>query len=344
MKQTVLQLMLKTGAFTPFRLARRTQGLILCYHRFSLQEESRKTSAQLFAENVNYLKKHYTVIPLAQLATRRKEGKSLRGLAAITIDDGYCDAYDIAFPILRHYQAPATLFVCTAFLSRQAWLWTDKLRYITSATPAHELTVTLNGQAQHTKLPGRLARLAAADQINEKLKALPDEVKEQAIERIAQQHGVFLPALPPDEYRAITWDQARELDAHGVAIESHTMTHPILTQVPSQRLHHELRGARQQLAAELGRDGQLFCYPNGAYDAGVQAAVAQAGYECAVTTRHGFVTPHSDLLTLRRVQGEADQAHFVQATSGFEELKLRWVNRQGESSAWKKESPGELTQ
>ncbi len=265
MKQTVLHLMLimlKSGAFMPFRLACRSQGLILCYHRFSRQEERRKTSAPLLTENINYLKKHCTVIPLAQLATRLKEGKSLRGLAAITIDDGYADAYDIAFPVLRHHCVPATLFVTTDFLSRKAWLWTDKLRHITSTTTARELVVTLNGSAQHKQL--REARLVAAEQVNEKLKALPDQVKEQALERIAQQHGVTLPTLSPEEYRAITWEQARELDAHGVAIESHTVTHPILTKVQSQPLHRELREAQRQRAAQLGRDGQ--CYPDGAYD------------------------------------------------------------------------------
>ena len=163
MKQTVLHLMLRAGAFMPFRLARRSQGLILCYHRFSRQADARKTSAPLLAENVSYLKKHYTVIPLAQLMTRLKEGKSLRGLAAITIDDGYADAYDIAFPVLRHHCVPATLFVITDFLARKAWLWTDKLRYITGATTVCELVVSLGGPPQRKRLNGREARLVAAD-------------------------------------------------------------------------------------------------------------------------------------------------------------------------------------
>lgn len=327
MKQTVLHLMWKAGAFAPFRLARRAQGLILCYHRFSRAAEPGKTSALLLAENVRYLKKHYTLIPLAELATRLQEGKSLRGLAVLTIDDGYCDAYDIAFPVLRHHNVPATLFVCTAFLSRQSWLWTDKLRYLACATAARSLTVTLNGQTQPIRLTEQQGRLAAAAQVNEKLKAIPEEEKERAIERLAQEHDVALPALPPEEYRAITWEQARELDAHGVAIESHTVTHPMLTQVPHQRLPQELQGARQKLAAELGREAQLFCYPDGAYNAQVRAAVAEAGYRCAVTMQHGFATAHSDLLTLPRVHGETDQAHFVQATSGFEAFKLRWIRQ-----------------
>ena len=330
MKQAALNLMLKTGVFTPFRLAHRSHALILCYHRFSQQKESRTTPAQLLAENIRYLKSHYTLVPLSEIATRLKAGQSLRGLAAITIDDGYADAYNVAFPILRQYQAPATLFVMTDFLSRKAWLWTDKLRYIALATPARELLTTLNGSTQRAPLNGRYSRFAASDQVNEKLKVLPDAVKEQELERIAQQHGVTLPTLPPDEFSAITWEQARELDACGVEIESHTVTHPILTQVDSQRLRFEMSESRRQLAAELGRDVRLFCYPDGACDARVREAAAQAGYTCAVTTQHGLNNADSDLLTLRRVHGEADHAHFVQATSGFEAFKLKWIKRTGQ--------------
>lgn len=327
MKQAVLNLMLKTGGFAPFRLAHRSQALILCYHRFSAQPGSRTTSALLLAENLRYIKAHYTIVSLAEIATRLRRGQSVRGLAAITIDDGYADAYEIAFPLLRQYQAPATLFVTTDFLARKAWLWTDKLRYIALRTAVRELRFTLNGQTRCLPLNGPYSRLAASDQANDQLKALPDEVKDREIERLAQAHEVTLPPLPPEEYRAITWAQAREMDAQGVAIESHTVTHPILTQVDSQRLRFELREARRQLAAELGRDVQLFCYPDGAYNASVRAAAAEAGYACAVTTTHGLNAANSDLLTLRRVHGEADHAHFVQATSGFEAFKMKWIKR-----------------
>ena len=327
MKQAVLKLMLKTGVFAPFRLAHRSQALILCYHRFSPQTESRKTSAPLLAENLRYIKAHYTIVPLAELAARLKLGQSVRGLAAITIDDGYADAYEVAFPVLRQYQAPATLFVTTDFLSRKAWLWTDKLRYIALHTSARELRFTLKGQTRCLPLNGQYSRLAASDQANDQLKALPDEVKDREIERIAEAHEVVMPPLPPDEYRAITWAQAREMDAQGVAIESHTVTHPILTQVDSQQLRFEMREARRQLAAELDRDVQLFCYPDGAYNANVRAAAAEAGYACAVTTTHGLNAADSDLLTLRRVHGETDHAHFVQATSGFEAFKMKWIKR-----------------
>ncbi len=328
-KQTALNVMLKAGVFAPFRVAHQTQALILCYHRFSQQEEIRKTPAQLLAENIKYLKKHYTIVALSEIARRIQAGKSLRGLAAITIDDGYSDAYEVAFPTLRQYQVPATLFVMTDFLSRKAWLWTDKLRYVALTTNANELLTTINGHTKRTPLNGRYSRITASDQVNEKLKALPDAVKEQELERIAQQHGVTLPTLPPGEFGAITWEQARELDAYGIEIESHTVTHPILTQVDSKRLGFEMSESRRELTNQLGRDVRLFCYPDGAYDARVRVAAAQAGYTCAVTTQHGLTDKNSDLLTLRRVHGEADHAHFVQATSGFEAFKLRWIKRTG---------------
>lgn len=325
MKDTALNLMMKTGAFAPFRLAHRNKALILCYHRFSPGDEPRRISATVFVENIRYLKKHYTLVPLSEIAARMQHRKPIGGLAAITIDDGYDDAYLYAFPILRYYNVPATVFVATDFVDRKAWIWTDKMRHIMLETNAENLLPReqLYGLPNQSKMNKYALGFAAAEQINKTLKTMPDDLKEQVIARHAHMHRVTLPAEPPKEFCAITWDQAREMDTHGVEIESHTVTHPMLTHVSDEQLRKELIDSRQRLEAELQRPVKSFCYPNGAYDERIRRAVAEAGYVCAVTTQHGFNRRKDDLLTLRRFHDEADQAHFVQTISGFENVKQR---------------------
>lgn len=324
LKQTVLNLMRVTGTFTPFRLANRSKTLILTYHRFSESETEYKTSARAFADHLGYLTQHYSILPLSHIADAVATGKTLpQGTAAITIDDGYRDSYEIAYPLLLKYRVPATLFVATAFTDQKAWLWTDKMRYLMAHTPLTEFSTQLKGRTIRAALTDTHTRRLTADKVTAILKTMPEEHKEEALKRLATMLGVVLPAQPPAEYGAITWAQAREMDREGIEIGSHTVSHPILPNTSNDQLETELIESKARLEAELARKVTLFCYPNGRNDARVQRATALAGYRCAVTNQHGMNTTHTPLLALRRIAAEPDLAHFVQSTSGFELMKLR---------------------
>jgi peptidoglycan/xylan/chitin deacetylase (PgdA/CDA1 family) len=324
MKKALLNLRRVTGAFAPFRAASRDKALIVTYHRFSRRGCEASTSAAAFAEQLEYLRSHYSIVPLSELARRFAEGAPPpRAAAAITIDDGYRDAYEIAFPLLKKYGAPATLFVVTDFLDGKAWLWADKLRHIAFGLPSGRFEIALPGRTLQVEVGDRASRLRAADRVNSELKKLPEEIKAEALEGVAAQLGVRLPGLPPEEFAPITWEQAREMDAAGVEIGSHTVTHPILTRVRPDRLAFELSASRARLRDALGRDADLFCYPNGDYDAAVRDAVIRAGYRAAVTTDAGLNSAGDCAFTLKRVHTERDLAHFIQSTSGFEQVKNR---------------------
>lgn len=326
MKQAVLNLMRVSGGFAPFRLANRDKALILTYHRFSESGTDGRTSANAFGEQLAYLSAHYRLVSLSTLADYLSRDERLpRGLAAIAIDDGYRDAYEIAYPILREYNAPATLFVVTQFVDRKIWLWTDKLRYIAIRARRKNLRITINNRALSLNLDGFSSRMEAAGEINSALKLADDDVKDASIIRVASALGVESPALPPAEFGPVTWDQAREMDVNGVQIGSHTSTHPILPRVSGERLRAELIDSRARLELMLNRKVDLFCYPNGDYDERVSSAVAAAGYRCAVTVEPGLNGKHSDLLRLRRVHTDNNFSRFIQYTSGFEQIKNRLV-------------------
>jgi peptidoglycan/xylan/chitin deacetylase (PgdA/CDA1 family) len=329
MKHTVMSLMNSAGLFAPFRLASRGKALILMYHRFSETGEGISTPARRFAEQLDYLTQHYRIAPLSEVAGYLQSGKPMpSGLAVVTIDDGYRDAYEIAFPILRERKVPATLFVVTDFVDRKCWLWTDKLRYLTARAESRVFEAAVNGRALRIELSGRAARLQAAEQINGQLKRMTDDAKDEAIERLASVFGVGLPALPPPELSSLTPDELREMDAAGVEIGSHTVTHQILTKVSGERLRYELRESRSRLESILGRKVTLLGYPNGNHNRSVQKEAARAGYRCAVTADYGLNNGRSNPLALKRIHTERDMAQFVKNTSGFDEFR-RLLGRLG---------------
>ncbi len=318
LKGTVLNLLRMTGAFAPFRWAHRGHTLILNYHRFSEGENGTSISARAFAEQVEYLSAHYTLASLSEFAGYLGKQEIPPGLAVITIDDGYRDAYEIAFPILRKHNAPATLFAVAEFVEGTTWLWTDKSRHLMAAASPQVFEISIEDHKLRLELNGGASRAVAAGLINAALKQMSEEAREAAIERLASDLGVKAPERPPAEYRAITWRQAREMADAGVEIGSHTLSHPILTGLSDERLRDEVRQSRDRIQHALGRNVETFCYPNGNYDPRAQLEVARAGYVCAVTTEVGLNNERSDPLALRRIHGEYELAHFVKNTSGFD--------------------------
>jgi len=313
-----------SGAFDLMRLISSRRALILTYHRFSadLDDDEGKTPARQFARQLEYLTAHYDVVPLSRMVERLIAREPLPSrLAAVTIDDGYRDAYEVAYPLLRRYGISASLFVVTEFADRRAWIWTDKARFLAQQSPPQRLTMQIHDSELRLELNGATSRRDASERINSIIKRLPDELKEETIERLSLALGVAIPQTPPEEFSSVTWDQAREMCANGVEIGSHTLTHPILTNVDDERLRRELRDSKARLEEVLGHQVDLFCYPNGDNDGRVQRQVAQAGYRAAVTVVNGLNQRGDDLLKLRRVHTERDFTHFLQSTSGFEQLK-----------------------
>jgi peptidoglycan/xylan/chitin deacetylase (PgdA/CDA1 family) len=87
----------------------------------------------------------------------------------------------------------------------------------------------------------------------------------------------------------------------GWELGSHTLTHPDLTKLGDQQLEREVRGSRTALRDRFAVDVDVFCYPSGRYDARVVAAVRDAGYLGATTTRHGLARRY-ERFTLARVR------------------------------------------
>ncbi len=324
MKQAVLNLMMAGGVFAPFRLANRNKVVILTYHRFGEDDSGTRTTGRLFASQLEYLCRHYNVVPLSSIAERIANNEELIPYSVvITIDDGYSDAYEIAYPLLRRYGLPATLFVVTDFVDGESWIWTDKLRFLALYSGTKEVEVTVDGRRLRLGGMERKARLQAAGRINELLKLVPNVVKEEVINRFADGFDLPIPDCATEEFGAISWKQAREMSANQIEIGSHTVTHPILTQVNDDQLCRELIESKTRIENVLGNEARLFCYPNGNFDSRVQSAAERAGYLCAVTTRHGFNDSNCHPLAFRRIDADRDLAHFVQSTSGFEQVKNR---------------------
>jgi peptidoglycan/xylan/chitin deacetylase (PgdA/CDA1 family) len=105
----------------------------------------------------------------------------------------------------------------------------------------------------------------------------------------------------------IRWSDFTALEASGLRIESHGVSHTRLSELDPEEATRELVVSKQLLEERLGRDVEAFAYIKGTYaDFGPEHAnlVQQAGYKLAFTAIFGANSPQSDRFQLRRYSVE----------------------------------------
>jgi peptidoglycan/xylan/chitin deacetylase (PgdA/CDA1 family) len=109
---------------------------VLTYHRIAGPDSTLGLDPTLisatptdFERQVRYLADRFQVVTLPEVLHAFRTGTSLPSNAVlVTFDDAYADFGAIAWPILKHYRLPATLFVPTAYPDHpQRLFWWDRL-------------------------------------------------------------------------------------------------------------------------------------------------------------------------------------------------------------------------
>ena len=127
-------IILALGPLGGYRISRwltRSTPKILMYHRFSECPEYGFVDRDTFDRQVHYLRSRFNLFTMCDLLKSYDEkGSFPNNAVVITVDDGYRDFYDIAYPVLREHKTPATFFVTTRFVDGDFWLWPDKIKFI----------------------------------------------------------------------------------------------------------------------------------------------------------------------------------------------------------------------
>ncbi len=261
------------------RWVHRDKLRILMYHRFSDREA--------LARQCAYLRDHYQLVSMTAVGEWLHAGGGLpQHAVAVTVDDGYGDFQEVAWPVFAEYGIPVTVFLITGFLDDTLWLWYDKIRY---AFDHARVSPVEMGSAE--QMIARVERMSRAEQ-REFVAKLPGMLQVDVPERV------------PPEYRPLTWGEVRALAAAGVEFGAHTKTHPILSRVSdAEELREEIAGSKARIESELQRPVTHFCYPNGKMQdisAAAVEAVRAAGMRTAVTAEPGLNAAQPDAWLLHR--------------------------------------------
>jgi len=255
---------------------------ILCYHRVLPADQKIKyfdphlvVTPQMLDAHCAILAQNYEVTTLEQgLADWLAGRPSSKPRAAITFDDGYRDNEAHAAPILAKHGLNATFYVVSSLVGSDEQPWYDRA-----------------GQAlQH------LGRDAVAEVA--RAKSLTPSERRNWLAALVAEAGPMQP-----DHDDLIMDEAalQRLVAAGHAVGSHTVTHPLLDQLPEDDLDYEVMRSRTMLEAASHAPVTGFCYPNGNLNAAVKAAVARGQYAYAVSSMPGINRRDTaDLLALNR--------------------------------------------
>jgi peptidoglycan/xylan/chitin deacetylase (PgdA/CDA1 family) len=115
-----------------------------------------------------------------------------------------------------------------------------------------------------------------------------------------------------------TW-MVRRMVAAGWEVDSHTLTHPDLTTVSNAQLWREVHTSRVVLQHLFHVPVDFFCYPAGAFDPQVEAAVRRAGYLAAMSELPGRADPEQGQALHRiRVDGGETPAQLLGSLTSAE--------------------------
>lgn len=291
LKQHALVALDHLGTDRIFRYLNRDKLLVVMYHGVTVQSYTPAVWTQLpvysFRRQLEFLLKHYQIVTLDDLVRAVCGEQPLPERAAlITFDDGVKNNFTVAYPILREYGVPATIFLTMDLIGSDEFLWFDELYLLIREGLLRGVALNLPESAERQYQEGDVWASYATSV--EALKRAGTRRREAFLyhlrSRVPLEREQWL-----EDFGLLGWDEVRAMERSGlVSFGVHTATHRILSELDDDELVAEVLAPRQRFSDMVGSETVSFCFPNGrpGIDFGKvhQTFLRSCGYRCAFTT------------------------------------------------------------
>lgn len=266
------------------------------------------TTKQL-SDTLTVLAKYYQFISLPE-ATEMLAG--IRPLVpnslVLTFDDGYRNNLTFALPILRQFNAPATIFLSTGNVTEQTPLWFDRLDYAVQAMNNASISTHGIPELDEIDFSNReaLTRTFLTFLRREAWAYTSDTIMRSTIanltERLEQRSGHGLAEIIANDpfTGLLTWDEVRQTAAE-IHFGSHCIDHPRLTLISPDLARQELINSQRTIEHYTGAPCTCLAYPYGSFNSKIMSLAEDCGYTSAVTTTSGLNRRKDNFFTLRRI-------------------------------------------
>lgn len=275
---------------TPWPAVPQSSLSIFTYHSFCIDAHVGPCFPSLpitiFERQIRMLKQHYRLVGLSEGIHGLDSAGEGRPMATITLDDGFADNYECAYPVLLRNRVPATIFLATDFVNERRAPWPTRLWDIVNA-------IAISHSSRSRFDAGALYR-----SYNEALRVLPAESRFEELDRLIASRR--LTGLP--DRQALSWDQIREMNAAGIVFGSHTAYHGLLPFLDESEVTLELAESKRLIEEKLQAPCDFFAYPNGDHSPQVSALIKCLGYQAALTQDFGANTNGMDAYCMKRIE------------------------------------------
>lgn len=273
---------------------------ILIYHRVLQGHDPmrpKEVDAGTFEWQMKLMADRFNVLPLSDACACLEEGTLPARAACITFDDGYADNIEVAVPILKRWGLVATFFIATGFVNGGR-MWNDTVIEMVRRARLPELDLSELELGRWETVTDEQKHGAAMGLIGQ-LRHMAYDARQQKVTALESLADGELP-----QNLMMTSGQVRRLVDEGMEVGAHTVSHPILARMDSERGAAEIGRSKAALEEIVGRPLTLFAYPNGKpghdYEDRHVAMVRNAGFRAAVSTQWGAAGRTSDIYQLPR--------------------------------------------
>ena len=141
----------------------------------------------------------------------------------------------------------------------------------------------------------------------------------------------IVPAFTGNNANYLNWDQIKDMERNGITIQSHTLNHRALEELPDDEIRAELLNSKIMLEKNLGHPIDFLAYPTGTYNLHIAGIAKDVGYKASFTIKYGNVDKGSNIYALERVpifQTENTMKNFferIEYRQSFE--TLGWIKK-----------------
>jgi peptidoglycan/xylan/chitin deacetylase (PgdA/CDA1 family) len=266
---------------------------------------------------IRYLRRsRLDLVSLDEMHRRFAEDDFHRRFVCITIDDGYRDTLNWAYPILKRHGVPFCVYIPTSFPDRLGELWWLALEAVVSRNK--RINLLIDGREQGFDCASVADKRHVYDQLYGWVRSFKTEDELRNVVRdLSARYQVDIAAFCAE--LCMDWDELARLAMDSlVTIGAHTVNHVMLAKVPENVARSEMQMSRAVIEASLGTRPEHLSYPVGdPTSAGPREfrIAAELGFKTAVTTRPGVLfrahREHMTALPRISLNGEHQQLRYV---------------------------------